>query len=136
MGKPDLPKDFDWVTARKACSFTKVHESLLLATKKYVEAMAETGADGKPFNRFVFTTHHDVFSVVRESWEKTGVRVWISRGEAIVAEYFGVKADSVTATLTLNDDGECRLLVNGQELQEWQFLKRVLEPLFFQPDGR
>jgi hypothetical protein len=35
------------------------------------------------------------------------------------------------ATLTLNNEGECRLLVNGQELEEWQFRKMMWEELFF-----
>jgi hypothetical protein len=36
------------------------------------------------------------------------------------------------ATLTITKERECRLLVNGDELTEWQFRKMVLEPLFFE----
>ena len=35
------------------------------------------------------------------------------------------------ATLTLDDTGECRLKVNGQEREFWQFRKMALEALFF-----
>lgn len=38
---------------------------------------------------------------------------------------------SFVATLTLNDAGECRLSVEGEQLDRWQFLRRALEPLFF-----
>jgi hypothetical protein len=33
--------------------------------------------------------------------------------------------------VTLNDEGECRLKVGDDELEEWQVLKRALETLFF-----
>jgi hypothetical protein len=35
------------------------------------------------------------------------------------------------ATLTLNDMGECRLKINGQEREFWQFRRTALEDLFF-----
>jgi hypothetical protein len=36
------------------------------------------------------------------------------------------------ATLTITKERECRLLVNDDELTEWQFRKMVLESLFFE----
>lgn len=39
--------------------------------------------------------------------------------------------EGLAATLTLTDDGECKLkLPKGEELACWQFRKRVLEDLF------
>jgi hypothetical protein len=38
------------------------------------------------------------------------------------------------AGLTLNDDGECRLVVDEQQLDLWQVLRRALEPLLFSVD--
>jgi hypothetical protein len=38
------------------------------------------------------------------------------------------------ATLTLSDDGECRLKVNDKEYDLWQFRKLVLQGIFFGPD--
>ena len=35
------------------------------------------------------------------------------------------------ATLTLSDDGHCRLKVNNQEKEFWQFRRMALEALFF-----
>ena len=35
------------------------------------------------------------------------------------------------ATLTLGEDGECRLKLNREELEFWQFRRRALEDLFF-----
>jgi hypothetical protein len=38
------------------------------------------------------------------------------------------------ATPTLNDEGECRLKIDGQERELWHLRKMALEPLFFPPD--
>jgi len=35
------------------------------------------------------------------------------------------------ATLTLNDSGECRVKIGGQEYELWQMRKKALENLFF-----
>ena len=132
MAKPLLPKDFDWVKARRECSIAKVFESLHLAAKASVDAM-ETTANGKTWNNFQFSAFADSFSVVWDNgFEKRGVRFHLERRTRIVADPFRVpNATPMRADLTLNDDGECRLVVDGAELQEWQFLKRALEPLFF-----
>ena len=37
----------------------------------------------------------------------------------------------VSAKLTLTDDGDCKLKVNGRELERWQFLRLALEDFFF-----
>ena len=36
----------------------------------------------------------------------------------------------LSATLTLNDEGRCMLLVDGKELEMWQFRRRALESFF------
>jgi hypothetical protein len=33
--------------------------------------------------------------------------------------------------LTLDNNGQCKFVLDGEELDPWQLLKRVLEPLFF-----
>jgi len=38
-----------------------------------------------------------------------------------------------TATVTLNDRGECKLKTGPDELEPWQFRRRTLEKLFFGP---
>lgn len=35
------------------------------------------------------------------------------------------------ATITLNDEGECRLKINGLERETWQVRRTALERLFF-----
>jgi hypothetical protein len=60
-----------------------------------------------------------------------GVRFALGR-EAIDVYGNGVSV-KFTATLTLNNDGECRFLVGREELNVWQVLRKGLEPLFFAP---
>jgi hypothetical protein len=47
----------------------------------------------------------------------------------------GVFADhrelSFAGTLTLTNQARCKLNVNGEALDEWQVLRKALEPLFF-----
>jgi hypothetical protein len=38
-----------------------------------------------------------------------------------------------SASLTLNDEGKCRLRVGDKELTQWQFRRMALEKLFFGP---
>jgi hypothetical protein len=38
-----------------------------------------------------------------------------------------------TAVPTISDDGECRVKVNGEERELWQFRKAALEEIFFSP---
>jgi len=37
----------------------------------------------------------------------------------------------MSATVTLTDDRECRIVVGLEIIEEWQFRKRALEFLFF-----
>jgi hypothetical protein len=41
-------------------------------------------------------------------------------------------APNFDMTLTLNDEGECRAKINGQEKEFWQVRKMALETLFFE----
>lgn len=130
MEKKILPPDFDWVTERRKCSAEKVYESLLAAARRNVEAMKTVEQDRvrSPVEMHV---HSGSFAVMRtEFGRKRGtVRVYVE-GQQIIAES-DTGDISLKADLTLNDDGECRLLVDGKQLQEWQFLRAALEPLFF-----
>lgn len=72
-----------------------------------------------------------IFTVLRRERfaDPVGVRFALY-GEEIRIEGRGVDV-GISATLTLNDLGECRLRVGDQELDRWQVLRRALEPLFF-----
>jgi hypothetical protein len=126
----ELPPDFDWVTARRDCSAAKVFELLSLQTIANVESM-KTHTEGRVIQVFEYARIDGSFSVVNRAGK--GVRF------DLVGQEIHVETSSgdvqLSATLTLNDKGECRLLVGSEPLDRWQFLRRALEPLFF-PVGR
>jgi hypothetical protein len=125
----EKPSDFDWVTARMRCSTANVFEALHLTARQNVEAR---GAGTE--NPFSLVEAGGGFSVLRHAFAgKVGVRFSASAHEIAAESFGGGLKVSLKARLTLNDDGDCRLLVDGEELQEWQFLKRALEPLLFGP---
>jgi hypothetical protein len=127
----DLPPDFDWVSARKKCSALEVFEQLRQDAKSNVEAF-KAGAERSACD--FITTQPDVFSVFRQEFRGlVGVR-FVLRNSEIQIEGEGGIPVNMTATLTLNDKGECRLRVGNDELDRWQVLRRALEPVLFRPE--
>jgi hypothetical protein len=82
--------------------------------------MAQTKDNGKMFS--VFRERSNDYDVVTFSLQKSGIAVHDRQGNVIQE-----------STLTLTDNGECKLklLPSGEELNLWQFRKRFLERLFF-----
>jgi hypothetical protein len=123
------PFDFDWVTERRKCSPLQVFERLRLLAEKNVATM--NAAIGQ-HERWEFASVGGDFSVCRVTNAGIqGVRFSLQPQDGrIRVEGEGVKVGFM-AGLTLNDDAECRLLVDNHELDLWQVLRRALEPLFF-----
>jgi hypothetical protein len=123
------PVDFDWVTARGECSVKSMFVSLLVGVRADVTARNKLA---KPKTvRFEGQETMRTFIVARYDDLQDG----------IATATFGYDGDKLTvllngtlkaeATLTLNKKRECRLLVNGEELEQWQFRKMALESIFF-----
>jgi len=125
--------DFDWVAARRACQPAVVFEGLAQQARRNVEAMREE-AGGRVRARFELSYYGTEFVVFDHAHPARKVTVRLLDA-SIEARQFGLAAgvDRV-ATLTLDDAGQCRLNVDGVALQPWQFLRRVLEPLFFESE--
>lgn len=124
-------QDFAWVTARHACSPYEVYKQLqtgcevdvaernaLRVTFEYGFKMSPSPPGGNSFR--VLRLGQNYSSSVEFKWNEAGISVLADDSAVLLA-----------ATLTLNDDGECRLKVNGEELTQWQFRKRALEDLLF-----
>jgi hypothetical protein len=122
------PSAFDWVKARLECTPAKIFQKLQLEIEKDVN----TRQSALPSNAgYVFNVvcsgsvisvgingdkvHHTITFRLTE-W---GIDV----GHDLDLRY--------KATLSLNDDGECRLAVDGKQLESWQFRRLALESLFF-----
>jgi hypothetical protein len=132
--KQPKPPDFDWVAARHKCSAAVVFEALLHLAQQNVEtANALRKSNGLSADAHVQATVPGVFAVLRGlHGPPHTVRFRLDREGSIGVDYQGVpNTESFTGTLTLNNDGECRLRVGTQELDLWQVLRLALEPLLF-----
>src|ERR1700687_5927128 len=121
--------NFDWVTERSLCSSVKVFETLKLQVTKDIETRNKLRPENSSYE-FHFVTNGDSFTVAKEGNNLHETVTFKLVGKAIqVLDKNGKKL--IEATLTLNDDGECRLKINGRELESWQMRGLVLEDLFF-----
>lgn len=118
----------NWVVERAKCSLEGVFKKLELQVRDDVKEINQL----RPDHQYIFTPNNVRFSVTSH----TGISVDFSlTSKAIVIS----NNDNVLfeATLTLNDDGDCRINLKGKngqqenELQFWQVRRRALEPLFF-----
>ena len=122
-------EDFDWVTAREKCSPGSVFELLRLQVKEDVETRNKSIKEER--DAFRFNQNEKLFSVVLPSEPLRYGVTFSLKGEKIIVER--KNKPFLEATLTLNDEGECRLKVNGQEREFWQVRRMALEDLFFVP---
>jgi hypothetical protein len=125
-------EDFDWVTALDSCALSVVFEKLKIQVEQDVDIRnAQLTKSGASY-WFKFSPNGDSFII-----STLGNSIPSSR-----AVKFKLTAGSITvygpddklmleAVLTLCDDGNCRLLINGEEKELWQFRKSALENLLF-----
>jgi hypothetical protein len=123
----------NWVKLRHECSplemFLKLkdgvredietREKLIRDQDKGTVAFSMMPLNGRGFT--VLREGHLISDWVEFTWDAAGISVR-NKEDKVVQK----------ATLTLTDDGECKLkLATGEELTCWQFRKRTLENLFF-----
>jgi hypothetical protein len=126
--------NFDWVNARAQCSLLVVFKQLEWGCQEDVKSANAKRKEGGHFkfevasfpSRFCVLIDGD-FSEKREvnfSLEKNGIK--ITSGDSL----------DLFATITLNNDGECRLKLKDEEMEFWQVRRATLEGLFFGPLSR
>lgn len=124
-----VPRMENWVKLRHLCSPLEMFLQLKEGAKEDVETREKLVKDqDKGTVAFRIMSHNGKgFSVIREghqisdwvefTWEASGISVR-NKDDKVVQK----------ATLTLTDEGECKLRVStGEELTCWQFRKRMLE---------
>ncbi|MGO8816323.1 MAG: hypothetical protein ACLQVG_16925 [Terriglobia bacterium] len=121
-----MKQDFNWVEARAHCFPAAVFEKLRLQVIADVEIRNKYLAD--PRDQFAVVENGNAFSVIVRTNPIPTVTFRLS-GEKIVVDRKGHLL--CEASLTLNDDGECRVIIEGQERDFWQMRKSALEGLFF-----
>jgi hypothetical protein len=120
---------FDWVSARAGCSAWKVFKEIEQGARGDIDSI---NSKRQPEDRIKFelAKHgNDRFSIICVGEPKRGsVDFLLNNEEIIVSDGSNFR---LNATLTINNKRQCRLKVNGEELEQWQFRKRALEGLFF-----
>ena len=126
----DKPADFDWVTERVKCSTYSAFKELERLAKANTEKReASLTERDRQMVSFRFESSSQWFSVIAENL--TRQVEFRLRGDQIEIDGDGIKVN-LRVTLTLNNEGDCRLRVNGEgENQPWQVLRLALEDLFF-----
>ncbi len=133
MGKDEPPRDFDWVTARHECSPVRFFERLRLGAEQNTETRNRVEAERQSGMKFGHDNHRGVWSVYREGRAGIAVRFRLD-GDTIyveATEALGGPEVNFSGTLTLTNEAKCRLRIGNEELDEWQVLRKALEPLFF-----
>ena len=134
------PPDWDWVTARNKCSAAVVYETLRrLAERDAATRNSQSDNESKGSGRFQLMDSPAVARgfIVFDAWapndrKAVAVEVIEQSTKIRIRPSFG-QGETVYG-LSLNDDGECRLVARGLELQPWQLLRSALEPLFYEAD--
>jgi hypothetical protein len=126
-----LPADFHWVVARSKCSIAVVFTELQLgAVDDAKKAHSNLSQEGWPTFEATNIIGNS-FCVVRAHNPVCSKRVEFSRSENEIQVRDNDGKLFMTATLTLTNEGECKLKVGDQELDQWQFRRMALENLFF-----
>jgi len=127
----DLGKEFSWVRARAECSVASVYERIKLQVEADVaqrkEIIISAGCERLNFS---IDSNGSAFTVTRvepNSHRSVTFRT-TAKGITVVDGSDNVVLEG---TLTLGDDGRCRLKVSGRDLDFWQFRRTALEELFF-----
>lgn len=121
--------DFDWVTALSECSTAKVFQELIMQAKADVELRKALLPRDRHYSFDVAMNGGDLRVFVIGNRLNGLVNFSFKNGEIVISN----EDDGVmfTATPTLNDEGACRLRVNGKQCELWQVRKMALEQLFF-----
>ena len=123
--------DFNWVKGRAACSLGMVFEKLKIDVESDIKTRnALNERTQGPPQVFTMVSNDASFKVLTAAGTRqSGVKFTLGDKAITVADSHGTTV--FEATITLNDEGECRLKVNGVERETWQVRRTALEHLFF-----
>lgn len=123
------PAKFDWVTERSSCSLPKVFSALRAQVENDVKTRNALRPNNSPYE---FSVAEDVgeFTVLLKAAEASRSVVFNLAEHAIVVRD-EQRNPMFEVAASFNDQGECRLKVNGQERDFWQVRRLALEDLMF-----
>ena len=123
--------EFNWVDARAACSLARVFQRLRLEIEADVE-VRNSKRSANPYYAFSVEATSGSILVKFNGKAIPSSSVMLKLGEKAISVHDGHNQLLIEATLTLSDAGQCRLKVNDQEKEFWQFRRMALEKLFFE----
>lgn len=128
-----MPPEFNWINARVACSPARIFNDLFLAIKgdvgeRNVSLQARDASPLRPSFDLGMNSSGQYFAVFRVGDVRSTIEFFL-RTERIEVK---TSAESSSITLSLDNQGVCKLRMNGGELlEQWQVRKILLEGLFF-----
>lgn len=125
-----MTDSINWVKERHSCTALCMFEKLRNEVKADIEQRNALRPEQAHYGFKFVQSDMAIFSVVREGNQIGRVVRFVLKGDTIIAETHDEEIFS--AMLTLNDVGECRFKINGDERESWQLRKLALEPMFFE----
>jgi hypothetical protein len=130
-----VPEDFDWISARAACSVSQVFQRLRMQVEADVAKRNDIRTENeKSKYSFQFIAENGSFSVSLDGrfLEEIEIGVGFRRTSAGIDVYTPSDGQlRFSGEVTLSNDGLCRIKVEKAEYSLWQFRKLSLEGVFF-----
>jgi hypothetical protein len=135
MTDDKIPEHFDWVHARSECSLPHIFKELEQGVRDDIEVAQSLVPPRYEIKFSMAQSSMKRFSTIRVDDPMRGISSSVdfvcTRDK--IETYDENSQLLLSASLTLNNEGKCRLLVNDTELTQWQFRRKALEKLFFGP---
>jgi hypothetical protein len=124
-----VPTELNWVKARAECSLVQAFKTLQLGVQTDIDEINSRIQPGIQM-KFYLANHGKRFVAVCEvnGAPSHEIEFGLKDDSIVVVEDRAVKFE---AHVTLNSAGECKLQVNGEEMEHWQVRRKALEGLFF-----
>jgi hypothetical protein len=121
--------NFDWVRELSSCSLPPIFEKLKLEVEEDIKTRMALRREGDAYG-FEMARTVDAFTVyLNSNHRREAVKFTLKEKCIEVSDSSGDQM--FEATLTLNDEGECRVKIDGQERELWHMRRLALEGLFF-----
>lgn len=122
---------YDWVSDRAKCNAIDMFLALKADAERDVKSRNAISPADAQYAFRVKSFAEGRFTVTLD-WNQGPTTVeFLLDGQEIRIRDGGETVDAIVATVTLNNDKECRLVVKGEELERWQVRRMALERLLF-----
>jgi hypothetical protein len=125
-----IPQELNWTKARAECSAVALFKQLQLGIENDIASLHSRPYPGLD-EGFASALTQDGRTFIVAHRSNTGPRVvfFISAGSIEIRDEAANKR--YVAVVILNDEGRCKLQIEGKELELWQVRRMALETLFF-----